>query len=480
MKQIDSLKIAAHNLWNNKSRTVLTVIIVAVVSTLIMALLLIGIAFSQNQVAVDRMIFDQTGTTYSLRDRTESKSNGTSSSWTSYGITDEEYAQFDELVEKHSKVVGELTVRIGARQGVSEQDYPDFRVLFLYGQPTPTESDFTDSNSWFMYDSNFSVYEAQLSDFRFPPTERELLTGRVWKADDEAERLLWLSDTKIRALASADIPVALGDVVPVAVYLDGNVIVKEYTVAGTYATTATDDDYYSGLSDVGYIIGKQSFLSDFGALCGINSASMRYCPPATPYNFNKVYGEMKSFTEEVNAVMQPSIYNYDGKAEESERFYCAFVDEMAAVMLMSTVIIALVSVLALIVLLLSIGSVANTIIISVDKDRKFIGLMKAVGLNQKGVKRIVTYQSLLQIVAGVLIGVAALFILRPFVLSVMTSLFSSMFGTFGLEYTVTVSVPFYLPIITVVVFFLFAMLFSRSALTKIAKQDVMTTISEVA
>ena len=141
---------------------------------------------------------------------------------------------------------------------------------------------------------------------------------------------------------------------------------------------------------------------------------------------------------------------------------------------------AVVIILGLLILILSVGSVANTIIISVDKNRKFIGLMKAMGLNQRGVKKIVTCESLVQIILGVLVGVAVLFLLQPVVFSLMESMFASMFAYYEVEFAVSVRIPFYLPMVTALLFFLFASLFSRGSLGKIARQDVISTISEVA
>lgn len=106
--------------------------------------------------------------------------------------------------------------------------------------------------------------------------------------------------------------------------------------------------------------------------------------------------------------------------------------------------------------------------------------MKSMGLNQNGVKKIVLCESLLSILGGVLLGFALLFALRPILITLMSDLFATIFGRFAVVYTITASVPLWLPLATVAAFFLFAILFSLSSLSKIARQDVIGTINEVA
>ena len=141
-------------------------------------------------------------------------------------------------------------------------------------------------------------------------------------------------------------------------------------------------------------------------------------------------------------------------------------------------VFAVASLLSLIVLLLSVGSVANTIVISVDKDRKFLGLMKAMGLKRKGVSRIVICQSLFMIAAGVVLGIAFLYLLRPVVRSAIASFITSMAGM-SLPILLSVRVSPLLPVATAAAFFLAAVLFSRGSVDRIARQDAIAAINEV-
>lgn len=256
---------------------------------------------------------------------------------------------------------------------------------------------------------------------------------------------------------------------------DLNFRTAEYSVCGIFdpALLKTSDWDRSPvvIADGAY------FMRQFAGTYDVIQVEMTYRPPQTDYDYNAVYSDMKALTERMNEGLETYL-NWDDK--EVSPFSCSYVEEMRMTVLMSIFIMAVVIILGLLILILSVGSVANTIIISVDKNRKFIGLMKAMGLNQRGVKKIVTCESLVQIILGVLVGVAVLFLLQPVVLSLMESMFASMFAYYEVEFAVSVRIPFYLPMVTALLFFLFASLFSRGSLGKIARQDVISTISEVA
>lgn len=176
----------------------------------------------------------------------------------------------------------------------------------------------------------------------------------------------------------------------------------------------------------------------------------------------------------MNSEIEPNVL--DGKAEA--RFGCQYLESVKTTNLIRGIVLGAMSMLAFFVLLLSVGSVANSIFISVDKSRKFIGLMKAMGLEQRGVVRIILCESLFMVMLGVLFGFGILFAVRPAVISLESAVISAIYR--GMEYAVTVSVPAYLPIVTAAVFFLFTWLFSRGSLADIAKQDVIATITEAA
>ncbi len=463
MKFRDVFAIALHNLWNNKSRTVLTVIIVTVVSTLIMALCLLGIAFTQNQIDVNTLIFNQQGTDY----RAYGRYNESGGTYASVPYTAEEYRHVRETTLEYETIVDSFAVKVttSLRSGNTDTYYSYSWAI-----------DGNDSLYVDIYNTRFACLE--LYNLKGEGLVRE---GRIWSPSDSNTANVWFGSDYVRTLAAQGTDLRVGDKIRLQAvrqndgFGTGSAKEVEYTVRGIFDSSALKTNEWSNAPQC--VLDADYFLGQFEGMYSIDEFEMHYAPPETDYDYNAVYQAMKDYTKAVNAGVQPRI---DRDGDATEVFSCSYVDDMRITMLMSTIIMALVIILAVIILLLSVGSVANTIIISVDKNRKFIGLMKAMGLNQKGVKRIVTCESLVQILLGVALGIVALFLLRPLVLSMMSSMFASMFAFFEVEYTVKVSIPLYLPILTALMFFLFASLFSRGSLGKIAKQDVISTISEVA
>ncbi len=485
MKFGDVFKIALHNLWHNKSRTVLTVIIVTIVSSLIMALCLLGIAFIQNQTDVSKIVFETRGTTYSAESRYERRGESTSY-YKPY--TQNEIAHIDAAVEEYKHIVDTVTYSI---ENICTSD-----ICWQYYAINGSTEDILTGSSYIeminqlnRYGEYFYLYNARFADFGMynVPKENLIKEGRLWTQADKNTPNIWLNADYIRTLQKRGITVKIGDKLTVCTLLqaergtndtsvsDLNFRTAEYSVCGIFdpALLKTSDWDRSPvvIADGAY------FMRQFAGTYDVIQVEMTYRPPQTDYDYNAVYSDMKALTERMNEGLETYL-NWDDK--EVSPFSCSYVEEMRMTVLMSIFIMAVVIILGLLILILSVGSVANTIIISVDKNRKFIGLMKAMGLNQRGVKKIVTCESLVQIILGVLVGVAVLFLLQPVVLSLMESMFASMFAYYEVEFAVSVRIPFYLPMVTALLFFLFASLFSRGSLGKIARQDVISTISEVA
>ena len=144
------------------------------------------------------------------------------------------------------------------------------------------------------------------------------------------------------------------------------------------------------------------------------------------------------------------------------------------------IVIAVAIFLGFVVLLLSIESVANTIMISVDKNRKFIGLLKALGLNQKGVKSLIKVEAFITILIGLVFGGLISFGTNGIMKLIVQSLIDQIFAYQDIDLIVKVTFNPLLPLLTFIIFYLFAILFSKGSLRKISSQDVIETISEVA
>lgn len=483
MRFFDAWKIAFHNMRVNKSRTVLTIVIVLIVSSLMMTLCLFGISFYKNQLSYTKQIFENGGTDFRFSGKEDSESKN-------LGISADELSVLDSVAEKYKQVINrKYAIPYLWRPGLN------FQYSFVAGFDEEIASSEKEILKWLENHDNppedYIGDNINLADFSMYdyPGQNIISAGRVWTADDIGKNGIWVSDYTVKAFTDKGISIGVGSTV--AIKAKRTVYFKEgkgerveesakiFVVQGIFDEKAIENKGYfvNGSNPVYYIVDCDYFMSVFNNEENVvGEVVLSYRPPETDYDYNAIYKAMSSFTKEINDKIPPNIYEYTSYA----RFTCTYLKELAEILLISAIMTGLIISLSFFVLLLSVGSVANTIMISVDKNRKFIGLMKALGLNQRGVKKIVSFESLFLIVVGVLLGILVLLAVRPAVASVMQSLFTLMFSYYIKTISVSVVIPIYLPVVTMAAFFLFAMLFSRGALTGIAKQDAIQTINEVA
>lgn len=443
MKLLDTTKVACHSIWNNKSRSILTTIIVAIVSALIMFIVSFGLLFNDNQLKLNRQLFDKSGYSISIQSKYYNQS-------TEY-ISKSELNQFSDLVNEYDDIIDSIYMR-PSNNGLS---------LVL---PNEINNDKIPLNYMVMDTSKFVVRNSGV-----------ITEGRLWNKGDVNKTHVWLSESYIASLAKKGIYLSIGDKINIELYeYDNNTnnYQTEFTLIGIFNEILDESFQYNGL-DV--IFDYRTFVNSFNA--EIDSININYIPPTgVAYNFNLIYNRLKSFNNSLSNLFP----EYDQDIYTRERVYCNFVQQMDASILLGYIIILVSIVLGLIVLLLSIGSVANTIIISVDKNRKFIGLLKALGLNQKGVKKLIKVEAFITIFLGLMVGALIIFSANGLLEIVVKEILDSMFSFYDLDINIVSRFNFLLPLITFIVFYLFAVLFSRGSLKKISSQDVIETISEVA
>ena len=444
MKFIDSLKLAFHNIVNNKSRSILTIIIVFIVSTLILGLTTFGIVFNTNSVGASKEILNIQGTTYYLKGKINSLSD-------EYylDLNDIELDKLDELTTKHESIIDKIT--LDSSFLVRNND-----LQFIY----PT---YIDVNNYDLKKDNL------------------ILEGRIWNKDDKNKQNVWLSNEYVEFNKENGVNLNVGDNLDLTLEVKKEPFGREFetidttfTIAGIFdkeLTKESCDDYGSDiLMDYRYFYKTINYDVFY-------NVHMSYKAPTTDYNFNKVYKEMKTFDKEMKNFYGVNIDN----DQERDRFNCSFIEEIQTAKLMGFIAEAVLIILAFIVLLLSIGSVANTVVISVDKNRKFIGLMKALGLNEKGVKRMIDLETFITVLVGIILATILLYVgIAPVLSVVIQKMIDSIYGYMNIKYTVVVNISILIPLVTLLIFFIMTKLFSKGSLSKIASQDVIETISEVA
>ncbi|MEG2274507.1 MAG: FtsX-like permease family protein, partial [Clostridia bacterium] len=155
---------------------------------------------------------------------------------------------------------------------------------------------------------------------------------------------------------------------------------------------------------------------------------------------------------------------------------CPIVDDLKMADLMSLVVMAVIVFLSVIIILLSIGCVSNTIKITVEQNRKFFGMMKAIGMQNKTVRAVVQWQAVVMTLISVLLSSALVAGLIVAMKGILASLATMQFGSNAI---VICSLSPYIPLITFFALIGFVLLFTRSSLMKISKMDVISVISEV-
>ena len=485
----DLFRLACHNLWQNKSRTALTVIIVAVISTLIMSLCVVGTSFQKNMNNGGRQTLNFAGAEYTF---SRAVSSGTFSDKEYEPMTAEDRVAFDGIAHKYKDVIdrteyvlspymeeGVRSTRFRLHWNLSAHDCETEEAYIKWFQETypGVTLPFQEEMALDLFD----LTAADLSDYGFGGQER-IMQGGKWSAEDNGRQTVWVGSKVVDELKEEGVSVSAGDTATfVAVSKDVQADTEKYsfytcTVAGVFDSDSTRVPLLTiGYSAAKRMIVGQGFLDAFKKDVELTGIELQYRPQQDGYDYRKVYREMKAFVNEVNARFPP----YTIEDEKYERFECSFLSLMQTLEIINLVIAAVLVAVSVLILLLSVGSVVNTVLISVDKNRRLLGLLKALGMRQKDIRRMTGAEILLMIACGVILGVGILFALRGAISSVMEAIFSSMFEQLPFELAVGVWIPFWLPIVTAVAFFLFAWLFSRRSVGKFAERNVIQTVSEV-
>lgn len=493
MSLSDTFRIALHNLRVNLSRTVLTVCIVALVSALVMALLLMGIAFPQNRADFGTLLLRRSGARYSLAEgaRLDTASGTVMPS----AVSEEEFFTVREAARRHPDVLTDGMVLISPNESavnalfacygksVAEMPVSDY----VYSEKDPFGGTvFEEAVPRFGWDRiSVSLPRLACKDFSFAEVpEGFLVSGRLWTEEDETQPVLWLNkavadhcEREGRTLTAGDPAVLFcGRYTAGLCFPQGE---RELTVAGVFDPSVFDSDMES-FYDVDFFVGY-GYAAEYLLPYGWSEREIDYRFFAQEgLDYGAAYREMREFTGEVNAEIGLTFaVGEDGTSVNVERFRCSHLDDTMVLTQLNVFIVGLAVALALLILLFCIGSVANTIIISVDKNRKFLGLLKALGLDARGVKRIVLGETVLVVIAGVLAGVCLLLACYPVLRAAFDLIFGLLLSSFPVFYTVKLTLPVWLPAATAVLFLLFAVAFSRGSIGRILEQDAIRTIGEV-
>lgn len=472
MKFGDITKIAFKNLKNNFGRTFVTMIIVIAVSTLIMTVCIIGLSFTETMNGFFKELFKEEGNAFYLNQRSEVEGDN----YKSFPITQEEMEIVFSALSKHKGLI----------EGVEISGYLNNGTVYIHGADEEISPEtYRESSS----SNRASIYPVSYyADLNTPDEQANYIyDGPHWTQDDVNKYKVWVTREYLAKLAALGEEYEMGDTVQLVgvinKYPEVSVSVNEYTIAGILDEAElkkVTKTYYEGIDiimdiyDVMRLLPQEIEQSQYGGYnqYGFIIYSLKiHSMPKNEFDYQEEYNKISKAIKEVNSKIQPNIY----KGKVTQRFSNDFVDNTYISRIISWVVIGVCVFASFMILLISIGSVANSIIISVDKNRKFYGLMMAMGLKDKGIKKLVQTEATITILVSVLISYGILYLLKGVIRKIIGMISKSLFSSLG-----TVVMPLYVPAATVVIFVAMALLFSRSSLGKIAKMDVMSVISEVA
>ena len=424
MKFIDIMRISLHNMWNNKTRTLLVTLVLLVLSTLVTMILAFCIDMME-LVNFNSSMYDKSPLSIEV------------------GYTDSDVAAklslSDEQIAKYKEEIYE------------PKKYILNNIMYMHNSHTDDIS--IDGKDCYQ---NLAFVEESCNPFE--NMENNLIAGRLWNKEDINKNYIWISSN-----IAMDKQLVVGQSVQVSVRKrnDGEIIVEDIKPV-TYVVKGILNTMPVGYNRADYIIGASNMKN-----LNVSVKKMIFAEPQNLDSDMLKNIQMMQFAKKFNE------HDYEKNPTGVE--VGSYKAESNVYMLYTTLgVIGGGVLLSLIVILLSIGCVSNSIQITVEQNRKFFGVMKAVGLRDNTVKKIVRYQAVVMIILAVAaasgIGVGVLSAVKPMIFNAMRV--SDMNAVaFGL--------PIYLPFVVFAMLVLLLLTYTRKSLNKISKMDVVSVISEV-
>ncbi len=440
MKFIDRYKLSLHNIKNNKSRSILTTIIVYIISLLIMTILCIGISFSNNMTSIIKEYYQSSDepiqTEYYLY---ENLGDGKV-------LNKQVYDALDQKIMLHKSIIDYSIYHNDYNQTYAISDHR-FPINYYYEiiEGSNVSSLDTNTNAVLVSTSFANEYYNQTGIKLNPGDEIEYQLEYIIPSSGEYNYITKNMSFKVKGIYK----------------------LKEMDVSsyGYYAKPLKDSADL--IIDVNYMFNN---VKDFYA----QSAIYYYTVTRTNFSNEELLDKLDAFVKDISSVLP--------KPSDRDSVSCSALNDMKMTNVIGIAVIGIASFLCLILILLSIGSLANTIMISVDKNKKFIGLLKALGLNEKDLKSTIKLESITTIVSGIILAFLTIFIFKGSLSNLNTIIINSMFSDYlrEIDYVTVFNLPIYVPIIVLLFFVAFTLLFARESMSKIAKTDPMSVISEVA
>ncbi|MCR4880089.1 MAG: ABC transporter permease [Bacilli bacterium] len=452
----DRLSFSLHTIKENKSRSILTVIISMFLSLLIMGLMSISISFIKNSEAVIRdYYFKENGfisTIYNNPIDPIAAGQGAKQEV----LNNEKYKTFIETIDKHQEVVSNITYNVNL-SGLSFTDphYPiSHGITFVEGRnivPSLAGNEVIVSQRYYAdslrYGEDYSVGTTHVFNVTY------------WTVTKSGT--MHYEAAKVNGI-----------------------------VVGIFSPS--EETYYDNGEKTQLLSQSAIFIADINAALNINknvfaqSATISYINSSKNVNVDSIFSKTESLGDDLDKSMPKKavaikVNQREYVVEYEKAVNSKPIEDMNKLSQFRLIFIGGGAGIALILLLVSVGSLANSVTISIDRSKKFIGLLKALGIKAKPLKNIIVFESIILISVGIIAAFIILWALY-YPLSLITgTLVSSIYGGYldSMIFVPRLYVPIYVLIATIVLFILFTILFSRGSLRSISKMDPIQVISEV-
>ena len=457
MKIWDKIKISFKAVINSKSRALFTSMIVFIVGTLILSILLIGTNFATNLNKFQTTyIQDSVTTTLIRRYKVDDKDN------TIYNyFTNEDITKAINFSKNFSEVIHSFEIDSSS-------------IYFNYNDYVKKVTKQADHPEYFQ-DPKTQVYTKVLS-FNYQG-EFKILDGRCWNNEDAGKNNIWVTKSFVQNQASQAVKIYPGKTIYLNKYYSyydvENGVSRSLLYSDEFIICGIVDDVIMNKRQMDIIMDIEFASKKYFTEC-INSKNLMltYRAPNGKYNFNNIYKKTSSLIDGLKGTL---LLEDNFVEVESD-----LILTMKVTRLLEVAVVGLSFLIGSIILLLSVGSVANTIIISVDKNKKFIGLLKAIGLNQKDTIKIIQIESAIIIGAGITLATFFVMLIKNIYKNILVIIFDVFSTQYAVDsFNVNFNVPLYMPILITAGFLALALVFSRTSLQDIAKMDPISIISEV-
>lgn len=417
MKFIDKLKLSWHNIKQNKSRSIITLIIVYVIGLMVMGILALGVSFvgNMNEIQTEKLANQEIEITHSNAE----------------DITLDEISLLKNVFEENKDYITNISETITIGFGFSSSRI----TMFDYN---------------YFNEINYVIVEGE------KPSSAISNTNIVY-LNSSYNQEYHIGDEYIIEYEGSDYTFIVGG------FLEWN-------------------DFYGNESQTisiraEYFVDMTYFINNISQ---INGFTIHY-NYQNEFNAKECILKLDELRNEVKSVVPDEKPRFVVDRMVSTTTDASILDQFYKAYIMNYLIIAFALVLGIILILMSVGSISNTLTISIDKNKKFFGLLKALGLKNKDVLWIVLYEGFFIIVLGSVLAFITLLMNLELMKNIVVDTVIVVLNYSFEDNTVAPSfiMPYYTVFINIVFFIIFTYLFSRTTLNGVYKSAPLEVINEV-